>query len=185
MSYEEKAFEIIKTSIKSAIFIDEKARTFFQKDADLKDEIEEELSITLYENLKNNGISLDIHKYVLNDEKNIDLKNYLFEDRDLVLLDWNLQDKSGEQYSLELLEDIIGRPHIHFCAIYTSANGEDLNKVFFNILSYFSSEDKDYYLQLREQLELIEGINYLKSDLDYININRDKEDTREVTKKTF
>jgi hypothetical protein len=31
MSYEEKAFEIVKTSIKSAIFIDEKARTFFQE----------------------------------------------------------------------------------------------------------------------------------------------------------
>jgi hypothetical protein len=31
MSYEEKAFEIVKESIKSAIFIDEKARTFFRK----------------------------------------------------------------------------------------------------------------------------------------------------------
>lgn len=185
MSYEEKAFEIIKKSIKSAIFIDEKARTFFQKDNELKGEIEEDLSIKLYENLRNNGISLDIHKFTLDDEKNINLKNYLFEDRDLVLLDWNLQDKSGEQYSLELLEDIITRPHIHFCAIYTSENGEELNKVFYNILSYFSNEDEDYYLNLREQLELIEDIKTIKSDLDYININRDKLDVKEVTKKLF
>jgi hypothetical protein len=40
--YSEKAFEILTSSIISAVFIDEKARTFFQKDADLKDEIEEE-----------------------------------------------------------------------------------------------------------------------------------------------
>ena len=41
MNFEQKAQEIIRTSIKSAIFIDEKARTFFQDSSDLKGENEE------------------------------------------------------------------------------------------------------------------------------------------------
>lgn len=185
MSYEEIAFEIIRNSIKSAIFIDEKARTFFQNEKDLKGEMEEELSISLYQNLKDNGISLDIHKYQLKDEIDETLKDYLFENRDLVLLDWNLQGKSGEEYSLKILEDVINRPHIHFCTIYTTDNGSDLDKVFYNILSFFSNEDEEYYDRLKENLLNIEDIGKITSDLHYLNVNRDKENVKEVTKRLF
>lgn len=185
MSYEEKAFEIIKNSIKSAIFIDEKARAFFQKEDELKGEIEEELSVKLYENLKINGISLDIHKYQLNDEKNEALKNHLFEDRDLILLDWNLDGKSGEEYSLKLLEDIVKRPHIHFCAIYTSEKGDDLDNVFFNLLSYFSNENEDYYTVLKENIQSIDGIDKIESDLHNINVYRDDQKSIEAMIKLF
>lgn len=172
MSYEEKAFEIIKKSIKSAIFIDEKARTFFQKNEDLVGSREEALSEELYQNFKKSGISLDIHKYVNNDENNTDLKNYLFEDRDLVLLDWNLEDQSGELFSLELIADIVNRPHIHFCAIYTSEKGQKLDLVFNNLLSFFSEETEEYYTEIKEQIEGIEGITEIIDDLHFINVNR-------------
>jgi hypothetical protein len=185
MSYEEKAFEIVKESIKSAIFIDEKARTFYQDEKELKGEDEEKLSIELYNNLKENGISLDIHKYNLKDENDDDLKNYLFEDRDLVLLDWNLQGDSGEEHSLKLLEDIVNRPHIHFCAIYTSESGSKLDSVFFNILSYFSSEDEKYYTDLKEKLESIENIDSIVSDLNFINVYRDSKLSGERFQKIF
>lgn len=185
MSYEEKAFEIIKKSIKSAIFIDEKARIFFQKENELLGYPEEELSIKLYHNLKEIGITLDIHKYQLNDEKNDNLKNYLFESRDLVLLDWKLNNQTGEEYSLELLSDIVKRPHIHFCAIYTSEDGKDLDNVFYNILSYFSNEDQEYYTSLKENLLSNDSIFKIQSELNYINIYRDTPDVKEVTKKLF
>ena len=178
MNYEEKAFEIIKKSIKSAIFIDEKARTFFQKNEDLVGSREEALSEELYQNFKNSGISLDIHKYVNNDEKNTNLKNYLFEDRDLVLLDWNLEDQSGELYSLELISDIVNRPHIHFCAIYTSEKGQKLDLVFNNLLSFFSNETEEYYIDIKEQIEGIEEISEIIDDLHFINIYRNSTESK-------
>lgn len=173
MTYEEKAYCIIKESIKSAIFIDEKAQTFFQKEA-LQGHREEDLSVELFENFRSNGISLAIHKYKIGDEKVSQLKDYLFEKRDLVLLDWNLQEKTGEEFSLNFLSDIVKRPHIHFCAIYTSEKGVDLDKIFYNILSYFSNSDKQYYSSVKELLELIDGFDQtIKDTLNYININRD------------
>lgn len=173
MTYEEKATEIIRNSIKSAIFIDENAREFYQSDSELLGKSEEELSKELYSNFKSSGISLAIHKYKIGDEKNDNTKNYLFEDRDLVLLDWNLDgDSGGQEYSLKLLANIVDRPHIHFCTIYTSESGAKLDDVFKNILSYFSGKTKEYYDDIKESLELESKILEIKEKLDYFNINR-------------
>lgn len=177
MTYEQKASEIIKNSIKSAIFIDENARTFFQKEDTLVGKREEKLSKELFENFKNSGISLAIHKYQIGDESDSSIKNYLFEDRDLVLLDWNLDgENEGQEYSLKLLANIIERPHIHFCTIYTSESGSKLDDVYKNILSYFSGKTEEYYDEIKELLELNTGITQIKSQLDNININRHSKD---------
>lgn len=185
MNFEQKAQEIIRTSIKSAIFIDEKARTFFQDSSDLKGENEELISVQLFNKFKEAGISLAIHQYKINDENDDILKNYLFQDRDLVLLDWNLAGDSGQEYSLKLLSDIIERPHIHFCTIYTSESGADIDSVFKNILSYFSNEIEENYNIFRESLELEEGIMEIKDALIDININRDSDDLGNKIGKLF
>jgi len=175
--YQDKAYEIIKESIKSAIFIDEKARTPFQKEETLTGAAEEKISLDLYTNFREAGISLSIHKYKLRDEKDTNLKEYLFEDRDLVLLDWNLQETSGgEEHALELLVDIIKRPYIHFCTIYTSESASGLDNVFRNILSYFSNNTIDDYKDIQEELESDYNITKIKSQLDYINLNRHSDD---------
>ena len=179
MTYEEKASEIIKESIKSAVFIDENARSFFQFKEELTGAVEEDMSIDLFNNFKESGISLTIHKYLIDDENNTELKNYLFEDRDLVLLDWNLNGQDGQEFSLELLADIVKRSHIHFCTVYTSERGSDLDSVFQNILSYFSNETKDTFTLLRESLELEAEIVKIKDKLDDININRDAVDIKD------
>lgn len=177
MTYNQKAIEIIKNSIKSAIFIDENARDFYTREDELTGDPEEQTSIDLYTNFKLNGISLAVHKYKLNDEKNDSLKSYLFEDRDLVLLDWNLEGNSeGQDRSLELLADIVERPHIHFCTIYTSEDGSALDNVFANILSYFSEEDETYFTELKEDLELEDDILKIKNELNEINVNRHSKD---------
>jgi len=177
MSYQDKAIEIIKSSIKSAIFIDENAREYFQEESELTGEIEEKISIDLYEKFKEDGISLAIHKYRIDDQKNKILKDYLFEDRDLVLLDWNLDgNNSGQEYSLELLADIVKRPHIHFCTIYTSEKGSSIDSIFENILSYFSGNNSDYYSELYADLENENEIIEIKDILNDINVNRDSRD---------
>jgi hypothetical protein len=177
MSYQEQAIGIIKDSIKSAIFIDENARDFFQDPSELKGEPEENISIELFNKFKVDGISLAIHKYKIDDEKDESLKNYLFEDRDLVLLDWNLDgNDAGQDFSLALLADIVKRPHIHFCTIYTSEKGNDLDNVFQNILSYFSGENSEYYDELYADLESEDEIVEIKDALNDINSNRDSDD---------
>jgi hypothetical protein len=177
MSYKQQAIGIIKDSIKSAIFIDENARSFFQNISELKGAPEEEISIELFDKFKANGISLAIHKYKIDDEKDEILKNYLFEDRDLVLLDWNLDGTdSGQDFSLALLADIVKRPHIHFCTIYTSEKGNKIDNIFMNILSYFSGENKEFYDDLYDDLASEKSIFEIKDTLNDISVNRDSFD---------
>lgn len=152
MNYENKAHQIIKESIKSAIFIDEKARSFYQET--VNGENEEILSVKLFENFKENGISLAIHKFSIGDEKNEELKKYLFEGRDLVLLDWKMDGENGEEFSLSLLSEITQAPHINFCAVYTS--DEKSTEIYSNILTYFSGKDESFFKELKTKLEAYE-----------------------------
>ncbi len=176
MTYQQTANQIIKDSIKSAIFIDENALPFYSPISD-DPTIEEILSQGLYSNFKNEGISLAIHKYVVGDEIKEELSKYLYEDRDLVLLDWNLTGESGEEFSLKMISDIVKREHIHFCVIYTKESNEGLERVFKNILSYFSCKDVEYYRNLKEQLENEPDIESIIGDLNFINLFRDSIDS--------
>jgi len=154
MDYQTIANTIIKDSIKSAVFIDENAREFFTPESE-EPNIEEILSVDLYENFKLQGISLAIHRYSKGDESKADTKNYLFDNRDLVLLDWKLEDKTGEEYALQMLSDIVERKHIHFCAIYTSES--NIDEIFNNILSYFSSKTQADYDEIKLNISAEEG----------------------------
>jgi len=149
MDYQTIANSIIKDSIKSAVFIDENAREFFVPESK-EPSIEEILSVDLYENFKLQGISLTVHKYRKGDETNTDTKNYLFDDRDLVLLDWKLDDNEGQEYALQMLADIVKREYIHFCAIYTSESNTE--EIFDSILSYFSSKNQADYEEMKNNL---------------------------------
>jgi len=151
MTYSEKTLEIVTTSIKSAVFIDEKARGVYEYEG-LDDKLlEEKLSIAIYNNFKNNGISLAVHKFKVSDREDENLLQYLFNDRDLVLLDWKLQGESGEEYSLELLSRVVDSNHINFCCIYTTET--KIDNIFFNILSYFSGIDESKFNSIKEQYE--------------------------------
>lgn len=174
MSYERRAEIILKDSIKSAIYIDEKARSFYAQESNPAIN-EEKLSEELYTNFKQNGISLEVFKYILGTENDKDCLNFLLDDRDFVLLDWKLDDNAGEDYSLALLSKIVEAQHIHFCSIYTSEN--DLDEVLENILAYFSSEDEEYYTTLKELLEIEEydgdTIDIFK-EISFNRFNREK-----------
>jgi hypothetical protein len=157
MTYQETATQIIKESIKSAIFIDENARDIF---SDYKEDApyEEGLSVELYNSFKEQGISLAIQKFENGQHENTELIDYLFKGRDLVLLDWKLDGKYGEDYSLIFLKEIIKRKNIHFCVIYTSE--PQIENIYTNILTYFSGFNKADFDLLKESFEAYE--DYLK-----------------------
>ena len=114
-TYEEAAQIIIKEAIKSAVFIDENAKEPFMS-GDFDESVRSE---ELYKDFKEKSISLDIYKY--NDATYQNQKEYLFSNRDLVLLDWKLDGDTGEDKSLAILSEVVRlQPHIHFCVIYTS-----------------------------------------------------------------
>ena len=142
MTLLQKTREIVSNSIKSVIFIDEKALECYQKKSNTFIP-EEELSINLKKNFKEKGISLSVHKFKQSDILDNERLEYFFKRRDLVLLDWKLDGNDGEEFSLDLLSKVVKQKHIHFCCIYTSEGnyGEIIN----NISSYFSGYDKVYY----------------------------------------
>ena len=156
MTYSDKAFRIVKNAINSAIFIDEKAKEFYS-DSDINtDIVEEKLSKDLHLGFKSEGISLAIHKFIKTDIDDTDLKKYLFKDRDLVLLDWELDDSAGEEYSLKLLSEVVNYSHISFCCIYTRT--PRFNSIHNQIETYFSGlnshdfdEIKKTYSHLEEE----------------------------------
>lgn len=186
MTYSDKAFEIVKRSINSVVFIDEKALEFYSAETPNPKIIEHKLSTDLYESFKSEGVSLAVHKFQNSDLSNDNLKKYLLKDRDLVLLDWKLEETSGEEYSLQLLSEIITKPYIHFCAIYTSEKGKGLENVFQNILSYFSNNTKIYYDELKDKIEdgfTKEEVDEMKPHLDEMNLYRDDKEKKSICSK--
>lgn len=148
-NYKEKASEIIYESIKSVIFIDEKAVEFYTKEPD-SNILEEDLSKNLYLNFKEIGASLEVNKFDVNKINEPDYINYITGKRDLVLLDWKLAGKEGQDYSLKILSKIINSNHLHFCSIYTSESNND--EILNNIQSYFSGKSKEDYSEIKDEL---------------------------------
>src|SRR5690554_4914580 len=104
MTFEERAHIILKDSIKSAIYIDEKAKAFYQDVSIPENLTEEELSQNLYKNFKENGISLEVYKFENGAENNPNELKFIIDNRDFVILDWKLEGKNGELLSLKILD---------------------------------------------------------------------------------
>lgn len=156
MTLQQKTKEIILDSIKSAIFIDEKALEAYKKKP-LVNYPELNLSISLFNNFKKKGVSLTIHKFNPTDIDNVNSLNYFFKRRDLILLDWRLDGDNGEEYSLKLLSKIIKERHIHFCSIFTS--DPNMNEIINNVVTYFSGYDNNYYQNIKEELDVYQNDN--------------------------
>ena len=141
-TYIETAKAIVKSYIKSAIFIDENALEPYQK-PHTPIVSEEALSVSLHKEFRQNNISLSTYRYRHKTYKKN--KTYLLGGRDLILLDWKLNGNEGEDYALEILNDVVSANyHIPFCVVYTSER--QTGNVFNNILSFFSGvtqEDSD------------------------------------------
>ncbi|WP_175632356.1 response regulator receiver domain [Pedobacter ghigonis] len=146
--YNQTAKKIIKDSIKSVVFIDEKALEAYVPIPN-KPTLEEDLSLKLFRKFKKSGASLTVHKFFKDDLSKPELMKYLFDNRDLVLLDWELDEDyaTGKSYSLRLLADVVASAHLHFCAIYTATTKE--SDVFDNIVSFFFGKNTTDFEQIR------------------------------------
>lgn len=163
--YKDIANKIIKDSIKSVAFIDEKAVEFFSTKPNHKIP-EERLSENLYKNFKEIGISLTIDKFDKLKNRDANYYSYILKKKDLILLDWKLDGEEGIQYSLEILSKIIETNHLHFCSIYTSEGNHDI--ILNNLRSYFSGYSKQNYDDVREGLEEYgDDLNQIIKKIDY------------------
>ena len=152
--YSQKAFDILNSSINSAIFIDEKAKDFFSG-TDINDQIpEERLSFNLFNTFKEHGKSLAVHKFEVSNFENPNTLDYLFKGRDLILLDWELAEVAGQEYSLKLLNRAIKTPYINFCCIYSSFG--NFNEIPLFLDTYFSGLNKDDFEKIKNAYEHIE-----------------------------
>lgn len=162
--YSQKAYDILSTSVNSAIFIDEKAKDFFSNTPVNTEVVEEDLSINLYNSFKENGKNLVVHKFEKSNIDNVKIIDYLFKGRDLILLDWELDDLSGQEFSLKLLSKAIEIPYINFCCIYSRSNNfNDIPKFLSAYFSGLKQEEREAIKNQYSHIE-VEEIKNIKTD---------------------
>lgn len=169
--YNEKAFEILNTSINSAVFIDEKAKDFYSEIALDPNIAEEKLSFELFDAFKKNGKSLAVHKFDKSNLEDPKIIEYLFKGKDLILLDWELAEHAGQEYSLNLLSKAISAPNINFCCIYSSST--NFNQIPLFLDAYFSGLSIENFESIKNEYSFLE-INDLKDALNKNEIEIDK-----------
>lgn len=176
-TYKETAKNIVKEAISSAVYIDENAMEPFEE-TDGNESEEEKMSMYLFNSFKDEAISLSVLKYT--PTQYTTHFNYIFQSRDIVLLDWELEGAGfGGEKALEILSEIVcNQHHIHFCAIYTAENDKD--KVLKNIISYFSNTNKTEYEDIRLDLESNQSIIDVLPQLNQLILLNDKKKFDEI-----
>lgn len=162
---------IISNSIISAVCIDDKFVTPYET-PQAGDKLEDTKS--LYDSFRKEGsCDLDVYKFVGLKKFNDD-KKYLLSNKDLLILDWELNDGSLCKYedALPILSEAIEQNHIQFITIYTHT--EDTESIGLKIFSYFkyANHNKEKIIEGLEELRSIE--EDFQSDIeieDIINQN--------------
>lgn len=153
MAYQDVAKNIIKESIKTAVYIDENALEAYEKMPETPS-AEQALSVELTKKLRESNIDLTVFKYEA--QKYKDQKNYVFANKDLVLLDWELDGEGGGGLSaLKILQEIVSSfKNIHFCVIYTRE--ENIDGILTDIRCFFSGATQQWVTSEKENLALFD-----------------------------
>lgn len=148
--------KLISETINSAICIDNEYVAAYSGNAG---DANYDASKLLYESFRDSGkCHLDIYTFT-NMAAYLRDKEKMFRNRDLVILDWELDNNKACKYedALAILDDVCQNDQIHFVDIYTQA--ENLGDIAKTIYSYFK-------LQIREELlPLVESITGPMSEL--------------------
>lgn len=156
------ALKIIKDSIVSSVYIDDKVVEPFQYDTTGH---EKYLTVSkgLYDSFRSEKKSIDFYKYDANKKWEEDI-SYLFKNRDLVVLDWSLNDALGlkQVETLKILKKAVNTDNLHFVSIYTETPEKDFEEICYTIKSFFNSSFKQDSKQkcqiLMDELEA-EGVD--------------------------
>ena len=165
--YSQKAFNILNSSINNAVFIDEKAKDFYSGTEINPDVAEEKLSFELFNTFKKNGKNLAVHKFEKSNLNEPNTIEYLFKGKDLILLDWELAELAGQEYSLKLLNKAVSTPYINFCCIYSSST--NFNQIPLFLDAFFSGLRAEDFESIKNEYSFFET-----DDLNDV-INKDEE----------
>lgn len=153
MTFDIVAKEIIRESISNALCIDDSFYEPYDIPPNEKDE-DYLLSKELYEAFKKENCILDIYRY---SEYELwdSVKENLLSNKELVVLDWELNNTKEIIDTLEVLSDIVKNDSVLFVYIYTRETylGQILLKILSHYSSFSQTELQNKYVQLCKQLE--------------------------------
>lgn len=136
----EEIKQIISSSIRSAVCIDDEYPEPYQEVSE-GSQYKKEVSAALYRSFRENGkCDLDIYNFKGYDSFQ-HAKEYLFSNKELLILDWELTTTIQIKYSdsLKILQDAVNNDFIQFAAIYTQE--PNTYDIAYKIYSYFSSTE--------------------------------------------
>lgn len=153
--------DIIKNSIASAIYIDDSIIEPFSSHTK-EDEGKLQFSTEIFNSFRKESKSLDFYRYLINKNWQ-DHSDYLFKNRDLLILDWQLQENGNSQNeTLRILKKAVKRNNLHFVAIYTYTETRDFPNIFYSIKAFFNNAfEADSYYKCEKLVETLdnEGID--------------------------
>jgi Response receiver domain len=135
------AIDIIKKSIISSIYIDDNIIEPFTQIA----EPDANYNITkgVYESFRKEKKTIDFYKFDTKKNWEED-QDYLFKNRDLVVLDWQLKgDGLKQPETLKVLRKAADTDSLHFVSIYTATEAKDFSQILYFIKAYFNPDFKD------------------------------------------
>jgi hypothetical protein len=158
-----KVKQIIRDAISTALLIDDEyGNPFAETEKDLTN------SRLMYKSFKEEGqCLLDIYSYDTYDKFN-EIKERLFSNHELLILDWELQNGGKDQSydTLRVLSHVVQETGIRFIVIYT--NAPDTYGILYEILTNFSDStiEKDRIKELTDAVKDILDEEEIELDID-------------------
>ncbi|MEX6691013.1 response regulator receiver domain [Danxiaibacter flavus] len=153
---------IIQNSILSSVYIDDKiVEPFTEKNA--TNEQYYNVSQGLFNSFRGAKKTIDFYRYNKNWNDDVD---YIFKNRDLLILDWQLDDTQAlkQPETLKILKKAVQTDNLHFVSIYTES--KNLDEILYSIKAYFDNsfnkESQNACEVMLEALEAELGIDTLK-----------------------
>lgn len=132
MNFNEISSKIIKESISSAVYIDDKVLLPFEEErTGLRNQSE------LFRSFKKNNCYIDFNRFGDTSFAEIDT---ILNNKDLMILDWHLRsDENDLTQTFNILTSAVNTPSLHFSVIYTDQKKDFLpQNVILNIASFYS-----------------------------------------------
>lgn len=158
------ATKIIQNSILSSVYIDDNiVEPFVEKNHE--NEQYYRVSKGLFDSFRIEKKSIDFYQYNQHKNWNDDI-DYIFKNRDLLILDWQLNatEEIRQPETLKILKKAVETDNLHFVSIYTES--KNLDEILYSIKAYFDNsfnkDSKNACELLIEELDDESGIDILK-----------------------
>lgn len=150
MSFVDIANHIIENSIVSSVYIDDNVVEPFELWDEMK-RAQFDDSKGLYSSFKAKNKSLDFYKFHSGRDWNEE-SDYIFKNRDLLILDWELNPITGliQADTLAILSKAVNTDSLHFVSIYTNTNEELFRDILYSIKAFFETS---YVQETRSKCE--------------------------------